>query len=68
MSCKHFKMKFLYRYDRELCYTLETLQTLYAQNDKENGVDSVFPGEVTMCFGFMSFRAASAQTKTEKLS
>ncbi len=22
-----------------LCYTLELIQTLYAQNDKENGVD-----------------------------
>ncbi len=49
-----------------LCYTLELIQTLYAQNDKENGVDlynSVFPGEVKMCFGFMSFRALSAALK-----
>ncbi len=41
-------MTFLLRYGRELCYTLELMQTLYAQNDKENGVDSynsAFPGE-----------------------
>ncbi len=32
---------------------------MYAQNDKENGVDfynSVFREEAKMCFGFMSFR------------
>ncbi len=49
-----------------LCYTLELIQTLYGQNDKENGVDffnSVFLGEVKMCFGFMSFRALSAALK-----
>ncbi len=47
-------------------YTLELIQNLYAQTDKENGVDSynsVFPGEVKICFGFMSFRAPSAALK-----
>ncbi len=41
-------------------YPLELIQTLYGQNDKENGVDfyySDFPGEAKMCLGFMSFRA-----------
>ncbi len=50
----------------ELCYTLEITQTLYAQHDKENGVDfynSVFPGEVIMCLVFMSFRAPSSALK-----
>ncbi len=49
-----------------LCYTLELIQTLYGQNDKEKRVDfynSVFPGEVKMCLGFMSFRALSAALK-----
>ncbi len=49
-----------------MCFTLELIQTLYAQNDKENGVDfynSGFPGEAKMCFGFMSFRAPSAALK-----
>ncbi len=49
-----------------LCYTLELIQTVYGQNDKENGVDfynSVFLGEVKMCLGFMSFRALSAALK-----
>ncbi len=39
---------------------------MFAQNDKENGVDfynSVFPGEVKMCLVFMSFRALSAALK-----
>ncbi len=48
-----------------MCYTLELIQTLYG-NDKENGVDfynSVFPGEVKICLGFMSFRALSAALK-----
>ncbi len=39
---------------------------MYAKNDKENGVDfynAVFPGEVKMCLGFMSFRAPSAALK-----
>ncbi len=48
----------------ELCFTLELIQTVYAQNDKENGVElynSVFPGEAKKCFGFMSFRAALKQ-------
>ncbi len=42
------------------------MQTLYAQNDKENGVafyNSVFSGKAKMCFGFMSFRAPSAALK-----
>ncbi len=59
-------MKFLWRYGRELCYTLELIQTLYAQSDKENGVNfhnSVFPGEAKMCLDFMSFRATSAALK-----
>ncbi len=49
-----------------MCFTLELIQTLYSQNDKENGVDfynSVFPGEVKMFLGFMSFRAPSAALK-----
>ncbi len=53
-------MKFSWRYDRELCYTKELIQTVYAQNDKENGVDfynSDCPGEAKMSIGFMSFRA-----------
>ncbi len=44
-----------------LCYTLEFLQNVHAQNDKENCVDfynSVFPGE-----GFMIFRAPPAAQK-----
>ncbi len=52
----------------ELRYTLELIQTLYAQNVIENGVNfhnSVFPGEAKMCFGFMSFRAPSAALKHE---
>ncbi len=51
---------------RELCFTLELIQTLYAQKDKENGSDfynAVFPGELKMCLGFMSFRAPSAALK-----
>ncbi len=47
------------RYGREVCYTLELIQTLHAQNDQENCVDfynSVFSGEAKMCLGFMSFR------------
>ncbi len=50
----------------ELYYTLELIQIVHAQNDKENGVDfynSVIPGEVKMCLGFMSFRALSAALK-----
>ncbi len=49
-----------------MCYKLELIQNLYAQNDKENGVDfynSVFPGEVKMCLVFMIFRAPSAALK-----
>ncbi len=59
----HFKIKFLWRYGRELCYTYELILTLYSQNEKENCVDfhnSVFPEEAKMCFGFMSFRARAA--------
>ncbi len=51
-------MKFLSRYGRELRFTLELIQTLYAQSDKENRVDfynSVFQGEAKMCLGLMSF-------------
>ncbi len=47
-------------------FHLELIQTLYAQNDRENCVDfynSVFPGEAKMCLGFMSFRASSASLK-----
>ncbi len=47
-----------------MCFTLELIQTLYAQN--ENGVDfynSVFPGEAKMCFDFMTFRAPSEALK-----
>ncbi len=42
------------------------METLFAQNDQENGVDFynlVFPGEAKMCLGFMSFRAPSAALK-----
>ncbi len=49
----------------ELYYTLELIQTLYAEYDKGN-VDfynSVFPGEVKMCLVFMSFRAPSSALK-----
>ncbi len=59
-------MKFLWKYGGELCYTLELIQTLYAQNDKENCVDfynSVFPGEAKMCLGFMNFHAPSTALK-----
>ncbi len=46
--------------------TLDLAQNVYAQNDKVSGVDfnnSVFPGEMKMCLGFMSFRAPSAALK-----
>ncbi len=59
-------MKFLRRYGRELCYTLELIETLFAKDDQENCVDFlnlVFPGEAKMCLGFMSFRAPSATLK-----
>ncbi len=36
---QHFKMNVLWRYGRELCYTLELIQTLHAQNYKENCLD-----------------------------
>ncbi len=35
-SWQHFKMKFLWRYGKELCFTLELIQTLHAWNDTEN--------------------------------
>ncbi len=50
----------------ELYYTLELIQIVHAQNDKENGVDIynlVFPGEAKMCLGFMSFRVPSSALK-----
>ncbi len=59
-------MKFLRRCGRELCFTLEFMQILYAQNDKENGADfynSGFPGEAKMGLGLMIFRAPSAALK-----
>ncbi len=62
-------MKFLRRYGRALCYTLELIQPLHAQNDEENCVDlynSDFPGEAKMCLGFMSFRAPPAALKQKK--
>ncbi len=49
-----------------MCFALELIQTLYAQNDKEKGVNfynAGFPGEAKMCLGFMSFRAPSAALK-----
>ncbi len=54
------------KYSRELCYTLNLTQALYAQNDKENGVDfnnMDFPEEARICLGFMNFRAPSAALK-----
>ncbi len=57
--------------DTDLCYTLELIQTLYAQHGKENWEDfynSVFSGEAKMCLGLMSFRAPSPAPSTEKLS
>ncbi len=51
----------------ELCYIFELVQAMYAQKDKK-GVDvynSVFPAEVKMCLGFMSFCAPSAALKQE---
>ncbi len=50
----------------ELCFTLGSIQTLHAQNDRENCVDfynSVFAGEAKMCLSFMSFRAPAAALK-----
>ncbi len=49
-----------------MCYTLELIQTLHAQNDWKNCVDFynlVFPGEAKMCLGFMSFHAPPAEIK-----
>ncbi len=54
----------------ELCYIFELVQAMYAQKDKEKGVDfynSVFPAEVKMRLGFMNFCAPSAALK-QKLS
>ncbi len=65
-SWQHFKMKFLWRYVRELCYTLKLIQTMHAQNNKDNCMDfynSGFQGEAEMCLGFMSFRAPPAAPK-----
>ncbi len=59
-SWQHVKMKFLWRYGKELCYTLESIQTLPVQNDNENGVDSY---NSKMCLGFMSLRAPPAVLK-----
>ncbi len=59
-------MKFIRRYGRKPCLTLELIQNLHAQNDTENCVDlyySFFPGEVKMRLGFMSFRAPPAALK-----
>ncbi len=47
-------------------YICRIIQTLHAQNDKENCVDFynlVFPGEAKMCLGFMSFCAPPAALK-----
>ncbi len=52
----------IFGYGRELCCTLEFIQTLYVQNDKEkvvNFYNLVFPGEAKMGLGFISFRAPS---------
>ncbi len=46
--------------------TLDLAQPVYAQNDKEGGVDfnnSVFLEEAKTCSGFMSFRAPSTALK-----
>ncbi len=62
-------MKFLERYIRERCHTLELIQTLHAQNDKENCVgfyNSVLPGEAQMYLGFTSFRAPPRAVKQVK--
>ncbi len=55
-------MKFLWRYGSKLCNTVELIQILHAQYDKENCGDSynsVFPGEAKKCLSFVSFRAPS---------
>ncbi len=70
-SWQHFKMKFLWRYGRELCYTLEIIQTLYVQIDKENVVDlynSVFSRRSENVLRFHEFSRTFHSTKTEKLS
>ncbi len=62
-SWQNFKIKFLWRYGRELCYTLELIQTLHFLNDKEKCMDlyySFFPGEAKMCLGFFRFRIPPA--------
>ncbi len=69
-SWQHFKMIFLWRYGREICYTLELIQTVYATKDKEDGVDfynSVFPGEAKVLW-FHEFSRTFHSNKTEKLS
>ncbi len=57
-SQQYFKIKFH--------NTLDLVQTVYAQNDKESKVDfnnSVFLEEAKTCSGFMSFRAPSKTLK-----
>ncbi len=51
---------------RELKEAQGLIQSVHTINDKENGVDfynSVFPGEVKMCLGIMSFRSPLAALK-----
>ncbi len=53
------------------CYTLEVIQTLYGQNDKENGKDfynSVFSRKSENVLSFHEFSRTFRSTKTEKLS
>ncbi len=61
-SWQHFKMKYLWRYGRELCYTLELIHTLHARNDKENCVgfhNSVFSRRSENVFRFREFSRTS---------
>ncbi len=49
-----------------MCFTLELIQALHTQNDKENCKDfhnKVYPGEAKMCLDCMSFRASPASLK-----
>ncbi len=67
-SWQHFQMQFLWRYGRELCFTLELIQAWHAVNDKENCKDfyhSVYPGEAKMCLDFMSFRAPTTSQQQQ---
>ncbi len=61
-SWQHFKMKFIWRYGKELCYTLEFIQTLHTRNDKERCVD-FYNSEAKMCLFFTSFRAPPVALK-----